>query len=153
MKRISFYLLLAIVCLSSTNVFSQGTNGTYENSTVWEVTMINIEADIKTEFLKILNQTWEYTMTKALEQDLILSFQILMGDASSEKDYNIILMVENEKLGDYDPDPVRDAKWNLIKQEMISSMGEDKYDRTMKRFKQIRKQLSKKTLRKINLID
>ena len=62
-------------------------------------------------------------MDELVKQKLIKSYKILMGEASNEDDFDLILMTEVENFASYDPDPVRDAKRDEIEKESKRCIG------------------------------
>ncbi|UCH65809.1 MAG: hypothetical protein JSW63_01365, partial [Ignavibacterium sp.] len=63
------------------------------------------------DYLKDLTKTWKASMEEALKEGLIKSYKVLLGAPANEQDFNIVLMIENENMAVFDPNPEREAKW------------------------------------------
>ena len=123
----------------------------YDSKTVWRISTIRIDANMEDKYLENLSKTWKMSMDMAKEEGLIKSYKILKGPAANEADYNLLLMVENEKMGDYDPDPTKDAKWETIEEKVIAELSKETFDETVAMYGDIRKFLGVKIMREIEL--
>ena len=123
----------------------------YEPKTVWRISTIRIDANMEDKYLENLSKTWKASMEMAKEEGLIKSYKVLLGNAANSSDYNLLLMIENEKFGDYDPDPEKDAKWDAIQEKMISELSKESFDETIAMYGDIREFLGVKVMREIEL--
>ncbi len=123
----------------------------YDSKTVWRISTIRIEANMEDKYLANLTKTWKSSMDMAKEEGLIKSYKVLLGTAANESDYNLLLMVENEKFGDYDPSPEREAKWDAIQEKLIANLSKESFDETIEMYGDVRKFLGVKVMREIEL--
>ncbi|NNC94927.1 MAG: hypothetical protein HKN92_05145 [Chitinophagales bacterium] len=123
----------------------------YESGTVWNVTMVRIDANMEDKYLKNLSNTWKMTMDEAKKQGLILDYKVLLGSASNGDDFNLMLMVENKNMAAYDPNPEREAKWDAIQEAMIAKVTQEGFDETLQLYTNIRELLGSKLMREITL--
>ena len=89
-------------------------------------------------------------MKEAVKEGLIKSYKILLGQAANQEDFNIILMIEYEKLASLDSDPVRYKKWEAIEQKIKDKM-KDEYQKTVQNYEIIRQWFGAKLMREIYL--
>ena len=74
----------------------------YTEGPVWTVTMVKAKAGMTDEYLKGLAKTFKGAMDEAKKQDLIMDYKILLGDAATPQDFNILLMVESKNMAALD---------------------------------------------------
>jgi hypothetical protein len=134
----------------SANAQEKKVSDVYEEGTVWNVTYVRAHANMEEQYLMGLAKTWAAAMEKFVEANLIVSYKILAGEASNDDDFNLMLMIEFENFAKYDPDPVREAKFEEIEKQLQEDLG-DKYDETLKNYPNIRDILGTKTMREMKL--
>jgi hypothetical protein len=122
----------------------------YDEGTVWNITYVRTHANMESQYLIGLSKTWASAMEKFEEAGLIESYKILSGEASNDDDFNLMLMIEFKNFAMYDPDPVREAKFDEIEEQIQQEMG-DKYDETLKLYPNIREILGTKTMREMEM--
>jgi len=153
MKKITTYLftiLLASLFVIPTVTFAQDDEDFIEEGTVWNVTFIRTKANMGDEYLKNLRQTWGKAMDEYVAEGLIVSYMILDGEAFGWDDFNLMLMMEFENFGTFDPDPEREKKFDAIQEKLLVEMGEEKMESTVKSYSDMRKMLGTKTFRQIS---
>jgi len=153
MKKITTYLftiLLASLFVIPTVTFAQDDEDFIEEGTVWNVTFIRTKANMGDEYLKNLRQTWGKAMDQYVAEGLIVSYMILDGEAFGWDDFNLMLMMEFENFGTFDPDPEREKKFDAIQEKLLVEMGEEKMESTVKSYSDMRKMLGTKTFRQIS---
>jgi hypothetical protein len=150
MKKSSVFLLsfLLIILLFPFQNLAQDTP--YDVGTVWSLSFIRTGANVEDDYLKGIKNTWEASMKEAVKEGLIKSYKILLGQAANQEDFNIILMIEYEKLASLDSDPVRDKKWEAIEQKIKDKM-KDEYQKTVQNYEIIRQWFGAKLMREIYL--
>jgi len=150
MKNSSAFLLsfLLIILLFPIQNLAQDTP--YDVGTVWSLSFIRTGANVEDDYLKGIKNTWEASMKEAVKEGLIKSYKILLGQAANQEDFNIILMIEYEKLASLDSDPVRDKKWEAIEQKIKDKM-KDEYQKTVQNYEIIRQWFGAKLMREIYL--
>lgn len=122
----------------------------YEDGTVWTLTFVRTAANKGDDYLKGLANTWVASMQEAQKEGLIVSYKILQGNPANEDDYNLILMVENKAMADFDPNKERKAKFDAIQKKIKDKMGEQ-FDKTVDNYDVIRDIQGTKTMREIHL--
>ena len=74
----------------------------YTEGPVWTITMVKAKAGMGDEYLKGLAKTFKGTLDEAKKQNLIMSYKILLGEAATPNDFNILLMVESKNMAALD---------------------------------------------------
>jgi hypothetical protein len=74
----------------------------YTEGPVWTVTMVKAKAGMTDEYLKGIAKTFKGAMDEAKKQNLIMDYKILLGDAATPEDFNILLMVESKNMAALD---------------------------------------------------
>jgi hypothetical protein len=146
--NLTFAILICIILGFNNTAFSQ--DDVYDEGTVWSLTFVRTGANVAEDYLKDLSKTWKVFMDEAVKEGYIKSYKILFGLPANEDDFNIVLMIENENMAAYDPDPERDAKSDEIEKKVKESM-EGKYDETVANYESIREIYGTKVMREIFL--
>lgn len=123
----------------------------YDQGTVWSMTFIRTAANHGDDYLKDLAKTWVATMEEAKSEGLIVSYKILQGAAANEDDFNLVLMIENKSMADFDPNKERDAKWDAINNKVKEKMGEEKFEKVVANYDEIRDLQGTKLLRELHV--
>jgi hypothetical protein len=113
---------------------------------VWEVTMVKTKAGMTDDYIKALAKNYKIVMEEEKKQNLILSYKILLGDASSVGDYNMLLMVEFKNMASLDG--LR-AKTDPVLEKIMG--GEDQRRDASTKRAELREILGNKTMREITL--
>jgi hypothetical protein len=90
---------------SSTSPASSSTEGNtapYTEGSVWQITMVHVKPGMSDDYLKGLAKNLKTALEEEKKQGLVLSYKILMGDASTASDYNILNMVEYKNMAALD---------------------------------------------------
>jgi hypothetical protein len=90
-------------------------------------------------------------MEEAKSEGLIVSYKILRGAAANEDDFNLILMIENKSMGEFDPNKEREAKWDAINKKVKEKMGDQEFDTVVANYDDIREMIGTKIMREIYL--
>ena len=88
-------LIIASLC-------SAQSDAPYTEGPVWNVTMVKAKPGMGDEYLKSLAKTLKLSLDEAKKQNLIVDYKILLGDASTPQDFNILLMVESKNMAALD---------------------------------------------------
>jgi hypothetical protein len=131
---------------SPASTSSSTSTAPYTEGSVWEITMVKTKAGMTDDYIKNLAKNYKVVMDEEKKQNLIVSYKMLLGDASSASDYDMLLMVEFKNMAALDglrakTDPIADKI--LGDEEQIRSGS-------MKRA-EIREILGTKTMREITL--
>src|SRR6266487_4868711 len=94
--------MLAALSLGIASVCSAQSDAPYTEGTVWNITMVKTKYGMTDEYLKGLAKTFKGTLDEAKKQNLILDYKILLGDAATPHDFDILLMVESKNMAAFD---------------------------------------------------
>ncbi|MCB9248785.1 MAG: hypothetical protein H6613_09680 [Ignavibacteriales bacterium] len=145
---ISICLLFFLFVLGTGSTSFSQTDNVYNQGTVWSLAFVRTCPNSTNDYLKGLKKTWEASLKDALKEGLIKSYKVLLGPAANQEDYNIILMIEFENMASFDPDVIRDKKWDAIDQKIKDSM-KDEYQETLLNYENIRQFFGEKLMREI----
>jgi hypothetical protein len=102
MKR---YLILAASAALFTawaGLCSGQSDAPYTEGSVWQITMVKTKPGMSDDYLKGLAKTFKGSLDEAKKQNLILDYKILLGDAATPQDFDILLMVESKNMAALD---------------------------------------------------
>jgi len=150
MKNSSVFLLSVLLIILLLPIQNLAQDTPYDIGTVWSLSFIRTGANVGDDYLKGIKNTWEASMKEAVKEGLIKSYKILLGQAANQEDFNIILMIEYEKMASLDSDPVRDKKWEAIEKKIKDKM-QDEYQKTVSNYEVIRQWFGAKLMREIYL--
>ena len=77
-------------------------NAPYTEGPVWTVTMVKTKAGMSDEYLKELANTLKASLEEAKKQNLVVDYKILLGNAATPQDFNILIMVESKNMAAQD---------------------------------------------------
>jgi hypothetical protein len=118
----------------------------YTEGGVWQITMVKTKPGMSDDYLKALAKIFKATNDEAKRQGIITDYKILAGDAATQQDYDILLMIEYPNMAALDG--LRE-KTDPIGAKMV---GTDDQQRQLavKRL-EIREIMGDKTMREITL--
>ena len=118
----------------------------YTEGAVWQITMVKTKPGMGDDYLKALARIFKSTNDEAKKQGIITDYKILIGDAATQQDYDMLLMIQYPNMAALDG--LRD-KTDPIGAKMI---GNDDQQRQLavKRL-EIREIMGDKTMREITL--
>jgi hypothetical protein len=87
---------------STTSTSSGSMTAPYTEGTVWQITMVHTKPGMGDEYLKGLAKALKTSLDEEKKQGLIVSYKILLGDASTPGDFNIMNMVEYKNMAALD---------------------------------------------------
>lgn len=87
---------------SSTTTTSGGSTAPYTEGSVWQITMVRTKPGMTDDYLKGLAKNLKAVLEEEKKQGLVVSYKILLGDASTPSDFNIINMVEHKDMAALD---------------------------------------------------
>jgi hypothetical protein len=93
---------LAALSLGVASLCSAQSDAPYAEGPVWNVTMVKTKAGMTDEYLKSLAKTLKASLEEAKKQNLVLDYKILLGDAATPQDFNILIMVESKNMAAQD---------------------------------------------------
>ena len=134
---------------STTNTTSTSTmtsDAPYTEGSVWQITMVRAKAGMSDDYLKGLAKNLKAILEEEKKQGLVLSYKILLGDASTADDFNIMNMVEYKNMAALDN--LRE-KTDPIGQKIVG--GEQQQREGALKRAEIRDIVGSKTMREIRL--
>jgi len=83
---------------SSTTTTSGGGTAPYTEGTVWQLAMVRTKPGMTDDYLKGLAKNLKTVLEEEKKQGLVVSYKILLGEASTPSDFNIVNMVEYKDM-------------------------------------------------------
>lgn len=68
----------------------------YTEGAAWQITMVKTKSGMSDDYLKALAKIFKSTDDEAKRQGIITDYKILAGDAATQQDYDILLMVNTQ---------------------------------------------------------
>jgi hypothetical protein len=99
------YLILAAsaaLLAAWSGLCSAQSDAPYTEGPVWQVTMVKTKPGMSDDYLKGIAKSFKGSFDEAKKQNLILDYKILIGDAATPQDFNILLMVESQNMAALD---------------------------------------------------
>jgi hypothetical protein len=135
----------AKAAVTTTTTTAQST-APYTEGGVWQITMVKTKPGMSDDYLKALAKIFKSTNDEAKRQGIITDYKILAGDAATQQDYDILLMVEYPNMAALDG--LRD-KTDPIGSKMVGT--EDQQRQLAVKRLEIREIMGDKTMREITL--
>ena len=131
---------------TTTTTMSGSATSPYTEGSVWQITLVHAKPGMGDDYLKGLAKSLKTTLEEQKKQGLVVSYKILMGDASTPGDFNIMNMVEYKNMAALDG--LRD-KTDPIATKIIGG-EQQQHDAAVKRA-ELREIIGSKTMREIML--
>ncbi|MFH1700693.1 MAG: hypothetical protein ABIE07_08920 [Candidatus Zixiibacteriota bacterium] len=93
-------VILSLIFIFITPIVSA--ESPYTEGSVWQISLIQTEANMQDQYIKDLQGAWKKVMDAALKEGLILSYTVFVGGASNPDDWDVMLMVEYENYAALD---------------------------------------------------
>jgi hypothetical protein len=93
---------LAALSLAFASVCSAQSDAPYTEGPIWNITMVKTKAGMGDEYLKGLAKTLKVGLDEAKKQGLVLDYKILLGNAATPQDFDILTMVESKNMAALD---------------------------------------------------
>jgi len=93
---------LAVLSLGITTLCSAQSDAPYTEGPVWTVSMVKTKTGMTDEYLKELAKTLKASLEEAKKQNLVIDYKILLGNAATPQDFNILIMVESKNMAAQD---------------------------------------------------
>src|SRR5229473_4492249 len=100
-KKVQIVALAALSFGIASLCFAQS-DAPYTEGSVWNITMVKAKPGMGDEYLKGLAKTFKGTLDEAKKQGLVMDYKILLGDAATPHDFDILLMVESKNMAALD---------------------------------------------------
>ena len=136
------------ICSAQNSASAAGTTATapYTEGGVWQITMVKTKTGMSDDYLKALATIFKSTNDEAKKQGIIKDYKILIGDAATQQDYDILLMIEYPNMAALDG--LRE-KTDPIGAKLVGS--EDQQRQLAVKRLEIREIMGDKTMREITL--
>ena len=102
MKKYLILTASAVLSAAWAGLCSAQSDAPYTEGPVWNITMVKAKYGMGDEYLKGLAKTFKGTLDEAKKENLILDYRILLGDAATPGDFDILLMVESKNMAAFD---------------------------------------------------
>ena len=93
---------LAVLSLGIASLCSAQSDAPYTEGPIWNITMVKAKSGMTDEYLKGLAKTLKGTLEEAKKQNLVLDYKILLGNAATPQDFDILIMVESKNMAAQD---------------------------------------------------
>jgi hypothetical protein len=146
MKRIALAAsAAAMVLATSAQAYEIYTDYT-PSKEVWDVTMVNVNPNRIDDYLEGLEQTWQSGCDIGKKQGTVLDCAIYVSDTAANRDFNVILVTKYPSAATLDPDAELFKKFQA---EMRAKLAEDKQDKLVAGYEQMRTFFGEQAFRKI----
>jgi hypothetical protein len=137
---------LAALSLGIASLCSAQSDAPFTEGSVWNITMVKVKPGLGDQYLKGLAKTLKGTLDEAKKQNFIISYKILLGDAATPQDFNILVMVESKNMAALDN---AREKFDPITKKVVGSTEEQ--EKTAVQRLEIREITGNKLMREITL--
>lgn len=100
-KKLQIVALVAL-SLGIASLCSAQSDAPYTEGPVWNITMVKTKTGMTDEYLKGLAKTLTASLEEAKKQNLVIDYKILLGNAATPQDFNILIMVESKNMAAQD---------------------------------------------------
>ena len=118
----------------------------YTEGPVWTITLVKTKPGMDDDYLKMLAKIYKQASDEAKKQGIISDYKILIGNAATPQDYNILLMQEFPNMAAFDG--LRD-KLDPIDKKIQGSL-EAQHQGAVKRM-EVREIMGDKIMREVTL--
>ena len=99
----SLILVAGVVLFAAfAGLCSAQSDAPYTEGPVWNITMVKAKSGMTDEYLKGLAKTLKGTLEEAKKQNLVLDYKILLGNAATRQDFDILILVESKNMAALD---------------------------------------------------
>jgi hypothetical protein len=146
MKRIAIAASAAALTLATgAQAFEAYTDYT-PSKEVWDVTMVNVNPNRIDDYLEGLKQTWQSGCDIGKKLGTVQECGIYVSDTAANRDFNVILVLKYPSAATLDPDADLFKKFQA---EMRAKLEQDKQDKIVEGYDQLRTFYGEQTFRKI----
>ena len=93
---------LAALSLGIASLCVAQSDAPYTEGPIWNITMVKTKTGMTDEYLKSLAKTLKGTLEEAKKQNLVIDYKILLGNAATPQDFDILVMVESKNMASQD---------------------------------------------------
>ncbi len=127
LKKKLVHLVVGAVLSAAISVPAMAMDKNYKRGSVWSVTLVKVDPGKGDDYLDSLKDAFMRVNDEAVKEKVILSYKILVGDASNTTDWNVMIMTEAANFGALD---TMEAKMDAIAAKAYGTM--EKADATDK---------------------
>src|SRR5437773_11882410 len=102
MNKSLIFIASIAVAIAFMGLCQAQSDAPYTEGPVWTITMVKAKAGMTDEYLKGLAKTFTGAMDEAKKQNLIMDYKIMLGNAATPQDFDILLMVESKNMAALD---------------------------------------------------
>jgi quinol monooxygenase YgiN len=95
-------LLVAAFFLSTAGLCPAQSDAPYTEGTVYAITMVRTKPGMEDEYLKSLAANLKPMLDEAKSTGLIISWSVLLGEAATPQDYNVVLVEQYKNMAAFD---------------------------------------------------
>ncbi|TLY53497.1 MAG: hypothetical protein E6K53_00760 [Gammaproteobacteria bacterium] len=107
-------MLLGTICTAATAM-----DKNYKRGSVWSVTLVKVDPGKGDDYLDSLKDAFMRVNDEAIKEKVLLSYKILVGDASNSTDWNVLIMTEAANFAALD---TMEAKMDAIAAKAYGSL-------------------------------
>ena len=100
-KKLQIIPLAALSLGIASLCFAQS-DAPYTEGPVWNITMVKVKPGMGDEYLKSIAKTLKLSLEEGKKQNLIVDYKILLGNAATPQDFDILVMVESKNMAALD---------------------------------------------------
>src|SRR5690348_13150900 len=98
MKKLLTLAASVTVAVCFSGLVRAQSDAPYTEGPVWNITMVKTKYGMTDDYLKAIARTFRGSMEEAKKEGLIVDYKILLGNASSPQDYDILLMAASKNM-------------------------------------------------------
>ena len=102
MKKLLIMSCSAAIAVCFSGLVRAQSDAPYTEGPVWQVTMVKTKYGMTDDYLKAIAKSFKGAMEEAKKEGLIVDYKILLGNASSPQDYDILLMTASKNMASLD---------------------------------------------------
>jgi hypothetical protein len=102
MKKTLILIVSIGVSIVFTGLCRAQSDAPYTEGSVWQITMVKAKYGMSDEYLQGLAKSFKGTLDEAKKQGLVMDYKILLGEAATQEDFDILLMVESKNMAALD---------------------------------------------------
>ena len=102
MKKYLIMAASAALFINWTPICAAQSDAPYTEGAVWNITMVKTKPGMSDDYLKGIAKTFKGELDEAKKQNLIMDYKVLIGDAATSQDFDILLMVESANMAALD---------------------------------------------------
>jgi hypothetical protein len=102
MNKFLILIVSVAVSIASMGLCRAQSDAPYTEGPVWNITMVKVKPGMGDEYLKSLAKTLKLSLEEGKKQNLIVDYKILLGNAATPQDFDILVMVESKNMAALD---------------------------------------------------